>query len=246
MLDNDRVDSVKRLLFDYVRSPSLKHIRDPYSVIKLAKDIVRSLDRQSGTWRKWDGQRDVLIKEAAAVWLPLEDLRTYLNEIPGPHLTATDVQQRLQAGQGEDQCWPQDSLKDGCLALYEREKAEGTELPAIVGALRDYLTAEEERERAEGVERYRRQREEERIALEQRFLSGADCKWTPVNRSAEMYCRVNGRAYRLTLTKDKRWQLHRIAAIDGGKVELLGLYLQRKDVTKALAEMAYKPEYGWP
>ena len=60
-----------------------------------------------------------------------------------------------------------------------------------------------------------------------------------------MYCRVNGRAYRLTPTKDKRWQLHRIVAIDGGKVELLGLYLQRKDITKAVAEMAYKPEYGW-
>ncbi len=43
-------------------------------------------------------------------------------------------QQRLQAAQGEDQCWPLDGLKDGCLALYEREKAEGTELPAIVGA----------------------------------------------------------------------------------------------------------------
>ncbi len=46
-----------------------------------------------------------------------------------------------------------------------------------------------------------------------------------------MYCRVNGRAYKLTLTKDKRWQLHRIAAVAGGKVELFGVYLQRKDVT---------------
>ena len=40
-----------------------------------------------------------------------------------------------------------------------------------------------------------RQIEETRIALEERLLFGADCKWTPLNKSAEVYCRTNGRTY---------------------------------------------------
>ena len=45
MTDDERVWTVKRLLFDYVRSPSLRHIRDPHSVSKLAQEIVRQIDR---------------------------------------------------------------------------------------------------------------------------------------------------------------------------------------------------------
>ena len=37
--------AVKELLFDYVKSPSLRHIRDPFSVTKLAHEIVRRVDR---------------------------------------------------------------------------------------------------------------------------------------------------------------------------------------------------------
>ena len=36
-----------------------------------------------------------------------------------------------------------------------------------------------------------RQAEEKRAALEQSFLAGEDCRWTPVNGSADVYCRVN-------------------------------------------------------
>ena len=69
--------------------------------------------------------------------------------------------------------WP-----NGCLALYELEKAQGTELPAIVGALRKYIELEEDRLRLEQEETYRRSGETERDRLEEKFLSGADSGWT--------------------------------------------------------------------
>jgi len=47
MSDDDRHHAVRALLFDYVRSPSLRHLRDPHSLGKLAKDIMRAVDRES-------------------------------------------------------------------------------------------------------------------------------------------------------------------------------------------------------
>jgi hypothetical protein len=37
--------AVKNLLFDYVKSPSPRHIRDPDSVTRLAAEIVKQIDR---------------------------------------------------------------------------------------------------------------------------------------------------------------------------------------------------------
>lgn len=34
--EDDRLWSVKQLLFDYVKSPSLRHIRDPHSMIQIS------------------------------------------------------------------------------------------------------------------------------------------------------------------------------------------------------------------
>ena len=64
------------------------------------------------------------------------------------------------------------------MQLYEREKAAGTELPAIIGLLRDHVEREEERIRVERGEAHRLRSEQDRIAREQRLLSGADCNWT--------------------------------------------------------------------
>lgn len=86
--------------------------------------------------------------------------------------------------------------------------------------------------------------EEERHALEQRFLSGADCKWTPIERSKELYCRMNGRAYRLSPTAEGVWRLFRIKAM-GDEGALVGKYQKRRDATKALAQVAYQPEPSW-
>ena len=80
--------------------------------------------------------------------------------------------------------------------------------------------------------------------FEQRFLSGADCKWTPLDRSKELYCRMNGRAYRLSPTPDKKWALHRIDNAEDEGVSI-GKYATRGDATKALKELAYKPEPRW-
>ena len=247
MREDERIWTVKELLFDHVKSPSLRHIRDPHSLTRLAQEIVRRIDRGNSIWRKWDGQREVLLKSAVACWIPIEDLCDFLNRMPGPHLTTTDVAQRLKAFEEEEYfSYPNEELQLGCLALYEREKAGGTELPAIIGLLRDHVEREEERIRVEQEERYREWREEDRIAREQRLLSGADCKWTQLQKSPHWYCRANGRTYRLSPTKDKMWNLFRVnSTSDDEKGALIGKYQRRGDATKVVAQIAYQPEPKW-
>jgi hypothetical protein len=190
MSDDERVWDVKTLLFDYVKSPSLRHIRDPYSISRLAQDIVKRIDRGNSIWKKWNGPRD-LLKSAIGCWIPVDGLRDFLNAMPGPAL-------RMRR------------FGNGCLAIYERETAEGSELPAIVGLLREHVENEEQRLSLERQQRYQRHREEERLAREQRLLSGIDCNWTQLHGSQHWYCRKNGRTYRLSPTNDKRWTLDRV------------------------------------
>lgn len=205
-MESDRLYAVTSKLDDYVKSPSLRHIRDPHSLQKLAKEIVQAIDRASSIWGKWEGPREELAKSAAPCWIPTEDLQAFLNRLPGPVLTNTDVVQRLRAFNEEPySTYPNEELKAGCLALYEAEKAQGTELTAIISALQEYIELEEERLRREREETYRRHQEEERIRLQQRFLAGADCGWTQIEKSEAFYCRRNGRAYRVARAKDKRW-----------------------------------------
>ena len=247
MSEDERLRGVKKLLFDYVRSPSLRHIRDPHSLIRLAHEIVRQIDRGNSVWQKWDGQREVLLKSALPCWIPVEDLRSFLNRMPGPPLTTTDVAQRLRAFEDEEFfSYPKEDLRAGCAAMYEREKAEGTELPAIIGLLRDHVEREEERVRAEEQACYERQRDEERTAREQRLLSGADCRWTRLQRSLHWYCRMNARTYRLSPTEGKMWNLYRVASTDPEEAgALIGKYQRRGDATKVVAQMAYQPEPRW-
>lgn len=243
-MEDERIWAVKSLLFDYVKSPSLRHIRDPYSVGRLAADIVKRLDRGNSLWGKWDGQRELLLKAALGCWVPVDDLREFLNRMPGPALTKTDVVQRLKAFEEEPYGpYPKEELQAGCLALYEKEKAEGTELPAIVGLLRDYVESEEERLRLEQQERYHEAREEDRVARERRLLSGADCRWTQLRNSQHWYYRANGRLYRLSPTEDKMWHLCRVNSVsDDEKGALIGKYRRRGDATKVVAAMAYQPD----
>jgi hypothetical protein len=244
-MENDHIYAVASKLFDYVKSPSLRHIRDPHSIQKLAKEIVQAVDRNSSVWEKWEGPREKLAKAAAPCWIPTEDLRAFLNRLPGPILTSTDVAQRLRAFNEEPySSYPKDDLKTGCLVLYEAEKAQGTELPAIIGALQEHIELEEERLRREQQETYRRHQEAERIRLQQRFLAGADGGWTQIERSEAFYCRRNGRAFRVVRTKDKRWNLHRIKTAEDAGV-LLGTYQGRREASKALEKIAYEPEPQW-
>jgi hypothetical protein len=247
MREDERIWAVKELLFDYVKSPSLRHIRDPHSVSQLAREIVRRIDRGNAIWKKWDGQREVLLKSALGCWIPIQGLRDFLNRMPGPTLTATDIAQRLKIFEEEHPyTYPKEELQPSCLALYEKEKMEGTELPAIVGLLRDHVECEEKRLYNEQQERYQQSREQDRIAREQRLLSGADCKWTQLQKSPHWYCRANGRTYQLSPTKDKRWNLFRVhSPSDDEEGSLIGTYQRRGDTTKVVAVMAYRVEPKW-
>jgi hypothetical protein len=64
-MENDRIYAVTSKLDDYIKSPSLRHIRDPRSLQKLAKEIVQAIDRASSIWGKWEGPREELAKLAA-------------------------------------------------------------------------------------------------------------------------------------------------------------------------------------
>jgi hypothetical protein len=162
----------------------------------------------------------------------------------GPKLSFSDVEQRLKAFADERYSeYPRDELREGCLAVYEAEKALGTEMPAIVGVLRDHIEKEEERLSQEQDALFRQLREAEAAAAEQRLLSGADCRWTPQKGTKDVFCRVNGRLFRLTTTSDKRVELYRAEGLEAGKGTLLGRYLKRGDATKAVAQIAYQPEF---
>jgi hypothetical protein len=245
MFDSDRAGAVRRLVTSYLRSPSVSHMRDPHSIDQLVEQILGAIDREPSVWRKWLGERETFLEAAAPYWLPLEDLRDFLNGLPGPPLTLTDVEQRVRAiNEAPFTSRRDEELRPGCEALYAREKAEGTELAAIVGALEDFVYFEGLKLEAARADARRQRIEDERLALEQRFLSGADCKWTAIQRSPELYTRINGRAYRLNPTKDKRWELYRIQSVEDCGTRI-GLYGSRGDVNKVLAKLAYDPEPRW-
>lgn len=149
MPDDYRRGAILDLIQEHLKSPSMRHIRDPYALNKLAQKILRRVDGENSVWQKWSALREAMLRPAAPCWIPIEDLRDALNQLPGPRLTTTDVEQRLRAMQEEDHSWPDDELKHGCLALYEREKAAGTEMMAIIGAKQEHIEQEEERRRNE-------------------------------------------------------------------------------------------------
>jgi hypothetical protein len=243
MLEDDRIHIVKQLLSEHIKSPSLRHIKDPYMLIKLAQDIVKKLDRGNSPWTKWTGSRELLAESAIACWIPVSDLQDHLNRMEGPTLSFSDVEQRLKAFADERYSeYPRDELRESCLAVYEAEKLRGTEMPALVGVLRDYVAREEERLRNERDAQLRQLKEAQAAAAEQRLISGADCRWTPRKGTKDVYCRANGRLFRLTATLDKRVELYRSATVDGDKGTLLGKYLSRGDATKAVAQIAYQTE----
>jgi len=244
MREDNRIETVKSILFDYVKSPSLRHIRDPHSLDKLAREIIGCLNHSRTVWQKWDELRENLLKSTRCCWIPVEDIREFLNRLPGPSLTMMDVTQRLKAFE-EEELWeyPNEELRAGCLEIYKKEKLEGTELPAIVHLLREHIEQEAARLRIETEERYKQWREEDRLRREQRLLSGADCGWMQLAKSPHWFCRSNGRTYRLSPTKDKKWDLYRIASItDHENGTWIGKYQHRGDATKVVAEIAYRPE----
>ena len=212
-------------------------------IIVLANEIMRVVNGRNSVWLKWDEQREKLVKSAVGCWIPFDDLRDFLNELPGPALTTTDVTQHMRAFEDEDYfSYPNEELQPGCLTIYERERAMGTELPAIVGLLRDHVEREEERLRVAQKEQYDQSRERDRLAREHRLLSGADCKWTQLAKSPDWHCRTNGRLYRLSPTKEKMWNLYRANTVDSPNGSVIGKYQSRRDASKVVTQMAYQPD----
>ncbi len=244
-MESDRIRAVTSRIFDYVKSPSLRHIRDPHSIHRLAEELLKAVDRAGSIWGKWEGPREEIAKSAAHCWIPVEDLRAYLNQLPGPPLTKTDVVQRLRAVWEEPYSQiPNDDLQASCLALYEAEKVQGTEMPAIIGALQEHIEAEEDRLSREREEGWRRHQEEERLRKQQLFEAGADSAWIQIDGTERFHCRRNGRTYHAVRGKDKRWSLFRVAA-PGDAGAMLGTYQGRRYANKALETIAYAPEPQW-
>jgi ribosomal protein L30 len=100
-------------------------------------------------------------------------------------------------------------------------------------ALQAYIELEEERLRQEQA------KEEER--LWRQFLAGTYCGWTQIDQSENLYCRRNGRMFRMTRAKEKRWNLFRIAT----KEDIGCLDRGRGAANKALALIAYQFEPDW-
>jgi hypothetical protein len=240
-MSSDQVLALKKLILDHVSSPSVRHIRDPIVVHRLAEGFIANFDRRDPLWQKWGEQREQLLRVAARSFVPIGDLTDRLNELGGPKMTRTDVQQRLNALLEESYLsYPNESLRDGCLEFYEAEKSNGTEFTAIVYALRDYVDEEETRLRQEWQDELSRRNEEEKLAARKRLRSGADCKWTALeDGSKSVYARMNGRLFRLTVTEDRFQELERLETFDDSKPDWIGRYRYRRDATKVLKEVAY-------
>lgn len=136
-IPDDRIDTIRRLINKHNKSPSLRQIRDPFAIYKLASDIVRSLNRSSAIWQKWEGAREQLARAVLPCWIAIECLLEELNRLAGDSLTKTDVEQRLLAIIKEPyEIYLNDELREGCRALYEQEKAMETEMATTIGHLR--------------------------------------------------------------------------------------------------------------
>jgi hypothetical protein len=71
-MNADRHYAVASILFDYLKSPSLRHLREPHSVHKVSREIVKALDGASSVWKKWESQREEVAQAAAPCWIPVE------------------------------------------------------------------------------------------------------------------------------------------------------------------------------
>ncbi len=167
-------------------------------------------------------------------------MKDFLNKLPGLELTTTDVSHRLRTIHDEDPFLriPTAEMKKGSLSIYTKEKSQGTELPAIIGTIQEYIDQLTERKRIQAASDRQARLERERIELEEKFLSGADCKWISIDGSKELYCRINGQAYSLYKAGDKSWNLNRINSIEDLCRIFIGSHKNRDEATKALTQLS--------
>jgi hypothetical protein len=183
---------------------------------------------------------------AATTWIPIEDLRQYLNTVPGARLTQTDVEQRLRAIQEERyDLYPDSRMQAACLARYKLERDAGTEMSAIIRALSEFSELESERMRVEQERSWKETRAKQQEALRQRLLSGADCKWISLEGPSEYFCRTNGRLFRLTKGKDLRWTLSRVQAPQDQRGAMCWASTRRGAKPRSRGQDNISPEPRW-
>jgi hypothetical protein len=71
MISEERRSALKRVLHDYVQSPSLQHLRDYQSINKLAAQILSTLVPERVVWTKWSEDREAIVRAAAPCWITL-------------------------------------------------------------------------------------------------------------------------------------------------------------------------------
>lgn len=175
-LRDERIWAIKYLLFDYVKSPSLRHIRDPHSVTKLAQEIVKRIDRGNAIWGKWDGQREVVLKSAVACWIPIEDMRDFLNRMPGPPLTITDVAQRLKAFEEEEAIIRTKTFVPVAWRCTKKRKLKARSFQRSSVYSGTIWIRKKSGHAPSARNDIKQLGDQERTAQEQRLLSGADCR----------------------------------------------------------------------
>jgi len=244
MFMNQRTSVVYSLLAEYVRAPSLSQMRQQRSLAKLANEIVTRLDQDSSVWKKWEGPRNKVLESAIECWIPNDDMLVFLNSLPGPAVTMTDLEQRLKHMMEEEYLGhPEPKLEAECLAIYWAEKEAGTEMPAIIGRLSDFVGAQWQRLRDEKRAEDAQRLEKARLERERRLLSYADCPWTQMKGSKFVYCRKNGRVFQLKPNSDKSLTLYRVQTVDDATSgKMIGRYRSRGDASKVVTKAAYEPE----
>lgn len=191
------------------------HLAHTNGVQYLAHDIVRYFDGAYSVWAKWSIDRTKLLDGSKTFSIPVEELQEALNALPGPSLTATDVEQRLKLLLDEpfvDQ--PREDLRDDLRAIFSAEKAKGTEFVAIVGAIQDFLDKVQQLEYAEYNERQKCEQQTARLAREQILRSGVDCDWLRPWERQDVFLRHAGRLFRLRKIGNLDWELSEIPGRD--------------------------------
>jgi hypothetical protein len=249
MTEDERVHEIVRILYQYSARPPLKFPTEA-EIPNLAKKILKAARGPTSLWTKWGKDREEVVARAADIWVPLEDLRDALNELPGERLTQVDVEQRIKAlrhDHGGYSSWPDEELKAGSFAAFAEEKANGTEFIAILGWLEEWTWGAGESLRRKREEERRKRIEQDKQNAEARLRSGADCPWTALADLAEFYCRKNARLFRLKVLDaggsplSPRFEVLEVKSFEDKRGVSIGRYRTRTDASKAILEVAYKP-----
>ena len=250
MSDEEKLRDIVRMLQHYSARPPLKFPSEA-EIPALAKKILQAVRGPTSIWTKWTDDREEVAKRAADLWVPLDDLREALNKLPGEKLTPVDVEQRVNTLRYSDYSrGPDNDLKEESFAAFAGEKANGTEFIAILGWLEHWTWGAETILQRKRDEERRKRVENEKQSAEARLRSGADCPWTALAGSADLHCRKNARLFRLKeLAKGgspvaPKFEMLEVKSFEDKRGVAIGRYRTRSDASKAVLEVAYKPEWS--